>query len=192
MIKWFLYILVPIIFTVFFTSTGFAVDKGPDSYSIQIGAYLQEKNANKMVSMLNGRGYSPYIYQTYNAKRQKLYIIRLGEYSRLEQAISAANQFKNLEKMPAIVTKVNSITPIKNRPGLQKERARVVQEAILGLTEASRSVLVLREYGGLAYQEIATALDIPLGTVMSRLNYARRQLKRALLPHFIHLEMENG
>lgn len=73
---------------------------------------------------------------------------------------------------------------------LQKERTVAVQQAILALTEASRSVLVLREYGGLTYAEIAAALDIPLGTVMSRLNYARRQLKQSLQAHFIQMETE--
>ena len=73
---------------------------------------------------------------------------------------------------------------------LQKERTVAVQQAILALTEASRSVLVLREYGGLTYAEIAAALDIPLGTVMSRLNYARRQLRQSLQPHFIQMETE--
>ncbi len=72
---------------------------------------------------------------------------------------------------------------------LQKERTAVVQQAILALTEASRSVLVLREYGDLSYQEIAAALDIPLGTVMSRLNYARQQLKQSLQAHFIQMEV---
>jgi len=75
---------------------------------------------------------------------------------------------------------------------LKKERTLAVQIAILTLSEASRSVLVLREYGGLTYQEIAAALEIPMGTVMSRLNYARRQLKSALLPHVLQLEIENG
>jgi len=74
---------------------------------------------------------------------------------------------------------------------LQKERTVAVQQAILTLNETSRSVLVLREYGGLTYHEIATALDIPLGTVMSRLNYARRQLKQSLQQHFIQMEIEN-
>ena len=74
---------------------------------------------------------------------------------------------------------------------LQKERTVAVQQAILALTDPCRSVLVLREYGGLSYHEIAAALDIPLGTVMSRLNYARHQLKRSLQPHFMHTEIEN-
>jgi RNA polymerase sigma-70 factor, ECF subfamily len=75
---------------------------------------------------------------------------------------------------------------------LQKERTLLVQQAILSLTEASRAVLVLREYGGLSYQEISATLDIPLGTVMSRLNYARQQLKQLLKSQLIIREIDNG
>lgn len=63
---------------------------------------------------------------------------------------------------------------------MQEERTAIVQTAVLSLPVASRTVLVLREYEGMSYQEIAEALDIPLGTVMSRLNYARRLLKEML------------
>ena len=71
---------------------------------------------------------------------------------------------------------------------LQKEHRLAVQQAISSLPEASRAVLVLREYGGLSYQEIATALDIPLGTVMSRLNYARGKLKQTLTHELMDAE----
>jgi len=67
---------------------------------------------------------------------------------------------------------------------LQKERVNAVQRAILSLTEVNRAILVLREYGGLTYVEIAAALDIPSGTVMSRLNYARTRLREILTPEF--------
>lgn len=73
----------------------------------------------------------------------------------------------------------------------QKERARLVQSAILSLPEASRAVLVLREYEGLSYQEISSTLDIPVGTVMSRLNYARNTLKTKLQPQSSLLEVEH-
>jgi len=63
---------------------------------------------------------------------------------------------------------------------LQEERTALVKKAILSLPEASRVVLVLREYEGMSYHEIAEALDIPVGTVMSRLNYARKSLKDKL------------
>jgi RNA polymerase sigma-70 factor (ECF subfamily) len=63
------------------------------------------------------------------------------------------------------------------------ERGARVRQAVLELPSASRAVLVLREYEGLAYKEIADTLDIPVGTVMSRLNYARNRLRESLAPH---------
>jgi len=87
--------------------------------------------------------------------------------------------------------------PLTNgEPGLeslvsQQERANLVQKAISSLPDASRAVLVLREYEGLSYQEISSTLDIPVGTVMSRLNYARKLLKSKLEPHLSLLEAEH-
>jgi RNA polymerase sigma-70 factor, ECF subfamily len=62
----------------------------------------------------------------------------------------------------------------------QEERTALIQKAVLSLPDASRAVLVLREYEGLSYYEIANALEIPIGTVMSRLNYARKLLREKL------------
>ena len=71
---------------------------------------------------------------------------------------------------------------------LEKEQAHLVQGAVMALPEASRAVLVLREYGGLAYDEIASALEIPVGTVMSRLNYARTRLRETLTEYRLETE----
>ena len=54
-------------------------------------------------------------------------------------------------------------------------------EAIRGLPDDARRTFELREVDGLDYAEIATALRIPKGTVMSRLHYARRKLRAVLL-----------
>src|SRR5690349_13317294 len=62
----------------------------------------------------------------------------------------------------------------------QEERITIIQKAVLSLPDACRAVLVLREYEGLSYHEIANTLDIPVGTVMSRLNYARKLLRGKL------------
>jgi RNA polymerase sigma-70 factor (ECF subfamily) len=62
----------------------------------------------------------------------------------------------------------------------QRERSQRVRQAVLSLPEASRAVLILREYETMSYEEIATALDIPVGTVMSRLSYARKLLTERL------------
>lgn len=61
-----------------------------------------------------------------------------------------------------------------------QERIDQVRRAVSVLPSASRAVIILREYEGLSYQEISLALDIPIGTVMSRLNYGRQQLRQAL------------
>ena len=64
-----------------------------------------------------------------------------------------------------------------------KERGDRVRQAVLSLPPASRAVLVLREYEDLPYREIADTLGIPMGTVMSRLNYARNRLRESLAPY---------
>lgn len=64
-----------------------------------------------------------------------------------------------------------------------QERSAYVRQAVLDLPEASRAVLILREYEGLSYREIADVLSIPIGTVMSRLNYARNWLRERLSPY---------
>lgn len=63
---------------------------------------------------------------------------------------------------------------------MRRQQTEFVQQAVLELPAASRIVLVLREYEGLTYREIADSLEIPLGTVMSRLAYAREALKKKL------------
>jgi RNA polymerase sigma factor (sigma-70 family) len=52
--------------------------------------------------------------------------------------------------------------------------------ALAGLSTADRDALLLYAWGQLSYDEVATALRIPLGTVRSRLNRARRKLRAAL------------
>jgi RNA polymerase sigma-70 factor (ECF subfamily) len=73
---------------------------------------------------------------------------------------------------------------------IEKERVALLQWAMRSLPEAARSVLVLREYGGLSYQEMAGVLDVPVGTVMSRLNYARNRLREILEVFEIKTESE--
>lgn len=69
----------------------------------------------------------------------------------------------------------------------QREVQEVVREEVVRLPPDSRIVLILRHYQGLSYEEISKALDLPLGTVKSRLHSALATLKarlrrRGLLP----------
>ena len=59
------------------------------------------------------------------------------------------------------------------------EKARI-ERALARLTPEERAVLVLRELDGLSYAEVSEALNLPLGTVKSRLVRARTVLADAL------------
>jgi RNA polymerase sigma-70 factor (ECF subfamily) len=61
----------------------------------------------------------------------------------------------------------------------QELRQRITQ-AIERLPDGPRETLILREVDGLSYAEISEAQEIPKGTVMSRLHYARKQLQAYL------------
>src|ERR687891_92367 len=63
---------------------------------------------------------------------------------------------------------------------LANERERVLQKALSSLRRVYRETVVLRDIEGFAYEEIATALDISIGTVKSRLARGRQELRRRL------------
>ena len=63
---------------------------------------------------------------------------------------------------------------------LMKAQAQVVNEAIEKLPIEFREVVVLRELEELSYKEIAVVLEVPIGTVMSRLARARKRLMLTL------------
>ncbi len=66
---------------------------------------------------------------------------------------------------------------------LRSAQQRFLNEAVEQLPAEFREVFVLREVEGLSYKEIAETARIPIGTVMSRLSRARRQLQAALRRH---------
>lgn len=111
-------------------------------------------------------------------------------------AVNTAIDMLRKEKR-IIPNAVEDLALMDSQPGpeamlMNGERTEFVRKAVIDLPDASRSVLVLREYEGLSYQEIAKTLDIPVGTVMSRLNYARKLLKEKLEVHlYSYAEVEH-
>jgi len=63
---------------------------------------------------------------------------------------------------------------------LAHERERALRRALGSLKRVYREAVVLRDIEGLAYEEIAVALDISVGTVKSRLARGRQELRRKL------------
>ncbi|HEY7424923.1 MAG TPA: sigma-70 family RNA polymerase sigma factor [Gemmataceae bacterium] len=65
---------------------------------------------------------------------------------------------------------------------LQKATQQMLREALEELPIAFREVVVLRDLEGFSYKEIASIVDVPLGTVMSRLTRGRGRLQQCLGP----------
>jgi len=62
----------------------------------------------------------------------------------------------------------------------REERRKMLMAAVERLSFEHREIIVLKNFKGYSYREIAEILGIPIGTVMSRLYYARKMLKRLI------------
>lgn len=79
---------------------------------------------------------------------------------------------------PYLVLVDSSVNPERD---LARSELRVrILEALGQLSHIQREILVLRDYQDLSYSEIAETLNIPIGTVMSRLHGARKRLRQKL------------
>lgn len=74
------------------------------------------------------------------------------------------------------------------------ERHRLVRESIAALDHDMRVAIILRDVNGMAYDEIAGILRVPLGTVKSRIARARAQVQERLqqYPDVFHLRREDA
>jgi RNA polymerase sigma factor (sigma-70 family) len=71
--------------------------------------------------------------------------------------------------------------PDPEQSALAGDRRRQIASALAALPAEAREILVLREIEDLSYKHIASVLDLPVGTVMSRLARAREKLSAELL-----------
>jgi RNA polymerase sigma-70 factor, ECF subfamily len=67
----------------------------------------------------------------------------------------------------------------------RKEIQRCVQQALSSLDGDDAQIILLRDLQDVSYEDIARSLDVPMGTVKSRLHRARQALRTSLAPYFI-------
>lgn len=77
---------------------------------------------------------------------------------------------------------VDSTTPEESL--LRDETAEQLRNALMQLDFEDREIITLQHFRGMSYDEIAKLLDIPKGTVMSRLYYARKKLASLMRQYY--------
>jgi RNA polymerase sigma-70 factor, ECF subfamily len=78
------------------------------------------------------------------------------------------------------------------KAALRKELADKITAAIAQIPETHRQILLLREVEGMSYEDLARTLDIPKGTVMSRLFHARLKMQKILSGYLEFDEAKTG
>ena len=71
-------------------------------------------------------------------------------------------------------------------PDAQMEETETILEAVRGLNEEERQIVLLRTSAGLKHREIAADLEMPLATVLSKYNRAMKKLKKHLREEGVH------
>ena len=69
---------------------------------------------------------------------------------------------------------------LTSQRGAADDTRLLLEKALQSLTREEREIIWLKHFSGLSYDELAVHLQIPRGTVMSRLFYARRRLQGKL------------
>jgi RNA polymerase sigma-70 factor (ECF subfamily) len=112
----------------------------------------------------------------------KAWIFRILRNTFLTSRTGIASRTVFLEDQPEVFNMSDSgLTPEDHLIRLDNQAA--VNQALDQLSSNLREVLLLCDVEGLTYKHIALILDVPIGTVMSRISRARQTL-RHLLPHF--------
>jgi len=107
-------------------------------------------------------------FQERSSVKTWLYAILFRQAATLRRKIGAP-----LKPLP---DELPSLSP---NPNARTDARLDLQQALDKLPQDFRAILILRELEGLSYTEIAALLDLPQGTVESRLNRARQALKNA-------------
>jgi len=95
--------------------------------------------------------------------------------------INFVNQHKRMVRMDDYTEA--AVPDLGERPDQlfeQNERTALVWQALRKLDDKDREIILMKDFNDFSYQEMADALGIPIGSVMSRLYYARKRLLKNL------------
>jgi len=81
----------------------------PEFVTVQIGVFLDEREADRLLKEVERKGYSPSFFSGRDAEARQWYAVRIGAYSDKQQAANAAANFTKQEKLRAVVRPLGSL-----------------------------------------------------------------------------------
>jgi RNA polymerase sigma-70 factor, ECF subfamily len=105
----------------------------------------------------------------------------------LNAAVSAKRKTRRMSVSVESRREASGLEPTDENPSTEpsyamdvSDRQRMVRRALSELSDEFRTALVLKEMDGMSYEEIAEVVEVPLGTVRSRIHRARLELRAKL------------
>lgn len=139
---------------------------------------VQEAFIKAYRALPNFRGESAFYTWLYRIgiNTAKNYLVSMGRRPQTSNEIEVddAENFEDGDELRTLDTPETEL--------MTQEIAKTVQLAIDALPEDLKTAIVLREIEGLSYEEIATMMDCPIGTVRSRIFRARESIAERLRP----------
>ncbi|MBX3127798.1 MAG: sigma-70 family RNA polymerase sigma factor [Polyangiaceae bacterium] len=155
------------------------------AFAIAIGLVRDEQDAREIVqeaflrvfrgldSFHGGSSFFTWLYRIVT----NLSIDLMRKPARRESELDASRETKDEIDMP-FMSRIEGADP---HDALRRgEIARTIQGALDALPPYHRGVILMREVEGMSYEEMAEAMGVSKGTIMSRLFHARQKLQRAL------------
>ena len=81
----------------------------PDYVTVQVGVFLEEKDASRLLKEIESKGYSPTFFSGRDAEARQWFAVRIGVYSDRDQASKAAANFTKQEGLKAVVRPLESL-----------------------------------------------------------------------------------
>lgn len=117
---------------------------------------------------------------SFDGRHPKAWLLTIMRNAHINRGRRQRPQLLDDPDLPAALVDPGALGRSPEEIVLEGTFEAVVQAAFLELPENLRRVLELVDIGGLSYRETAEQLDIPVGTVMSRLHRARARIRRQL------------
>lgn len=156
------------------------------AFAVAIGMVRDEQDAREVVqeaflrvhrNLHKFHGKSSFFTWLYRIV-SNLCIDHMRKPARREATLFDGTQISDQSPGPTFLARIDGSNPLD--VARRKEIAARIQKELENLPPYHRSVIIMREVEGMSYGEIATALKVSKGTIMSRIFHARQKLQRAL------------